>query len=212
THKSWRARAALRSYCTGPVSAQSWFNPGSIVAQPGSILADNAQWGVATLFGGRGAIGLPSGRCPALDHGQHLLGKELQTTLGHGEGRAAEAKGHVHFEIAEELSAHFEPAQDLVGRTPARRLHEAIDCTFEPALAGDLGLLLVGIVALDRLEVLAQELVVMEVALDELALVFARFLFGLGQVGAAHAELRQHHRRRLAAVVPAEQLSTPLHD
>src|SRR5262249_25249598 len=78
THKSWRARAALRSYCTGPVSAQSWFNPGSIVAQPGSILADNAQWGVATLFGGRGAIGLPSDRWPALDHGQRLLGKELE--------------------------------------------------------------------------------------------------------------------------------------
>src|SRR3546814_2087572 len=42
--------------------------------------------------------------------------------------------------------------------------------------AGDLRLLLIGIVARHRLEVLAQELVVMEVALHELALIAARLV------------------------------------
>jgi len=50
----------------------------------------------------------------------------------------------------------------------------------DAALARDVGLLLVGVVALHRLEVLAKEFVMIEVALYEFALVFARFFFGFG--------------------------------
>src|SRR5262249_10785116 len=130
------------------------------------------------LGGSRLARLAGSERRPALDHGQHLLGEEPQTGLRDGVGRAAEAKGHIHFEVAKELSALLEPAQDLVRCAPACGLHEASDRTLEPCLAGDFGLLLIGVIALYRLEVVAQKLIVMEIALDELALVRACFLLG----------------------------------
>src|ERR1700680_141265 len=92
--------------------------------------------------------------------------------------RAAEAKGDVEFEVADDVPTLFEPAQDLVRRSPACGPHEAGYRTFEAALARDLGLLLVGVVTLHCLEVLTEEFVMVEVALDEFALVFARFFFG----------------------------------
>src|SRR5207248_1723039 len=113
-------------------------------------------------------------RLPALHHRQHLLGEQLEPALGHRIGRTAEAECHVHLEIADHLTPRLEPAQDLLRRPPAGGLHEAGDRAIEPALAGDLRLLLVGIVALHRLEVLAEELIVIEIALDELALIPAR--------------------------------------
>src|SRR5438132_6412003 len=103
--------------------------------------------------------------------------------------RAAEAEGDIEFEVADDIPTLFEPAQDLVRRSPACGPHEAGYRTFEAALAGDLSLLLIGVVTLHRLEVLAQEFVVIEVALDEFALVLARIFFGFGHVVAAHAEL-----------------------
>src|SRR5207253_6321977 len=99
--------------------------------------------------------------------------EELQTPLGDLVRRAAEAEGDVQLEIADDLPARFETAQDLVGRAPARGLHEAVDRALDAALAGDLRLLLVGVVALDGLEVLAEEFVVVEIALDEFPLVLA---------------------------------------
>src|SRR5260221_413884 len=79
---------------------------------------------------------------------QHLLGEEPQAPLGHLVGGPAEAEGDVELEIADDLPAFFQPAQDLVGRAPARRLHEAVDRALEAALARDLRLLLVRVVAL----------------------------------------------------------------
>src|ERR1700745_3032623 len=83
-----------------------------------------------------------------LEHRQHLPGEEPQPALANVIGRAAEAEGDIELEITEEFLALFEPSQDLVGRAPARGLHEAVDRAFEPALAGDFGFLLVGVVAL----------------------------------------------------------------
>src|SRR6202011_5156762 len=121
-----------------------------------------------------------------------------------------EAEGDVEFEIADDVPTLFEPAQDLVRRAPTGGPHEAGYRTFEAALAGDLSLLLIGVVTLHGLEVLAQEFVVVKVALDEFALVLARFPLGFGQVGAAHAELRQHDLGRLGAVIFAVQFAAAL--
>src|SRR3546814_18796423 len=106
----------------------------------------------------------PPGRSPRFEHRQHFLGEELQAPLRDVVRRAAEAEGDVEFEIADDLPALLQIAQDLVGRAPARRLHEAGDGAVQAGAAGDLRLLLIGIVARHRLEVLAQALVVMEVA------------------------------------------------
>src|SRR5256885_9918043 len=57
-----------------------------------------------------------------------------------------------------------------------------------------------------------QELVVVELALDELALESAGFFFGLCQVGSAHAELGQHDVRRLGAVLTPVPLTSLLDD
>ncbi len=57
---------------------------------------------------------------------------------------------------------------------------------------------------------LAQELIVIEVALNELALVPARLLLGLGKIGTANAELCEHDERRLGIVVLAVQLPASL--
>ena len=81
---------------------------------------------------------------------------------------------------------------------------------FEAALTRDLRLLLVGVVALHGLEVLTEEFIVVEIAFDELPLITARFLLGLGEVGAADAELGQHDLRRLGAVVFAVQFAAAL--
>src|ERR1700737_2027193 len=105
--------------------------------------------------------------------------------------RAAEAEGDVEFEIADDLLTLFEPAQDLVRRSPACGPHEAGYRTFEAALARDLSLLLIGVVTLYGLEVLAQEFVVVEVALDEFALIVGRFFFGFFGVGVVRAALHQ---------------------
>src|SRR5206468_10759341 len=106
--------------------------------------------------------------------------------------RAAEAEGDVELEIADDLPALLKPAQDLVGRTPARGPHETVYRAFEPALARDLSLLLVRVIALHGLEVLAEEFVVVEIAFDEFALIAPCLLLGIGQVGAADAELGRH--------------------
>src|SRR6185312_12579532 len=108
---------------------------------------------------------------PRLYDRQHLLGEEPETALRHLVRRAAEAEGDVELVGSKKPAAILEPAQNLVRRAPARGLHESGDRALQAALAGDLGLLLVGVVALHRLEVLAQELVVVKVALDELALI-----------------------------------------
>src|SRR6185436_19983465 len=73
-----------------------------------------------------------------LEDRQYLLGEEFQAALGHLVGRAAKAEGDVELEIADDLAAFFEAAQDLVGRAPARGL-KALDRAFVAALAGDLG-------------------------------------------------------------------------
>ena len=85
----------------------------------------------------------------------------------------------IELEIADHAAPRFELAQDAVGRAPGRGLHEPGHRTFEPALAGDRRLLRVGVVAFDGGEMLAEEFVVMEVALDELAHVFPRVLLGV---------------------------------
>src|SRR5919106_6307877 len=151
------------------------------------------------------------GRRLRLQHRQHLLGKELQAPLGHFVGYAAEAEGDVELEIADDFPALLEPAQDLVGRAPAGGLHEAGHRAFEPALARDLRLLLVGVVALHSLEVLTEKFIVVEIAFDELPLIAARFLLGLGEVGAADAELGQHDLWRLGTVVFAVQCAAALY-
>src|SRR5207248_273800 len=117
----------------------------------------------ARLLGRRSSLG----RRLRLEHRQHLLGEELEAPFGDLVGRAAEAEGDVELEIADDFPALFEPAQDLVGRAPARGPHKAVDRALDAALAGDLRLLLVGVVALHGLEVLAEEFVVVEVAFDK---------------------------------------------
>src|SRR5205807_7962382 len=139
--------------------------------------------------GGNGSLGSRSGlgRWLRLQHRQHFLGEEPQATLGDFVWRAAKPEGDVELEIANDLPALFEPAQDLVGRAPARRLHEAVHRALDAALPRDLRLLLVGVIALYGLEVLAEKFVVIEIAFDEFALVAPRLLLGLGKVGAADA-------------------------
>src|SRR5688572_13326526 len=110
-------------------------------------------------------------RLPGFQNRQHLLGEELQALFRDIERRAAEAERDVELEVADDLAPRLEPAQDLVGCAPACGLHEARHGTFETALACDLGHLLIGVVALHSLEVLAQKLVVVKIALDKLALV-----------------------------------------
>src|SRR5437879_11812521 len=86
------------------------------------------------------------GRLPNLDRGlrlehrKHLLGKERQAALRDFVGYAAEAEGDVQLEVANYLSTLFEPAQDSVGRAPARRLHEAVHRALQTALPRDLRL------------------------------------------------------------------------
>ena len=82
-------------------------------------------------------------------HRQNLLREQPETALGNLIGRAAEAKGDVQLEIAEQFVARLEAAQNLVGRAPARGLHEAVDRSLQPGLTRDLGLLLIGIVTFD---------------------------------------------------------------
>src|SRR5262249_47315229 len=102
------------------------------------------------------------------------------------------------------------PAQDLVGRPPARGLHEAGDRALEAALARNLRLLLIGVITLHCLEVLAEKFVVIEVAFDEFPLIAARLLLSLSEIGAAHAKFGQHHLWRLSAVVFPMQLAAAL--
>src|SRR3546814_16137364 len=78
----------------------------------------------------------PPGRSPRFEHRQHFLGEELQAPLRDVVRRAAEAEGDVEFEIADELPALLQIAQDTVGRAPALRLHEAGDGS-DPARAAD---------------------------------------------------------------------------
>src|SRR5256885_1020635 len=83
-----------------------------------------------------------------------------------------------------------------VGRAPTSRFHKAGDRSLEAALAGDLGLLLISVVALHSLEVLAEEFVMVEIALDEFALVLARLFLAGGEIGAADDKFGQHDLRR----------------
>src|SRR3954447_24080238 len=130
---------------------------------------------------------------PGLQHRQHLLGEQPQAAFADRQRRAAEAERDVQLEAAEQPATFLQPAQDLLGRAPAGGLHEAARRAFEPTLPRDLGLLLVAVIALHRAEMLAEEFVVVEIALDEFALVFPRLLLAFREVGAADAELGQHH-------------------
>src|SRR6516164_7584207 len=56
-----------------------------------------------------------------LSTGENLFGKEPQASLCHLIGRAAEAESDIEFEIADDLPPGFEPAEDLVRRSPACR-------------------------------------------------------------------------------------------
>src|ERR671925_2368797 len=118
------------------------------------------------LTPGRASLGCVASRSRRLrfQDRQHLLGKELQAPLGHFVGHAAEAEGDVELEITHDLPALLESAQDLVGCAPAGGLHETGHCAFESALACDLRLLLVGVVALHGFEVLTKEFIVVEIA------------------------------------------------
>src|SRR4029078_9179482 len=87
------------------------------------------------------------GWCLRLEHRQYLLGEEFQPAFANLVGHAAKAECDVKLEIAAHLAARLEAPQDLVGRAPARGLHEAGACASQAALAGDFGLLLVGVVA-----------------------------------------------------------------
>src|SRR6202035_2683373 len=93
------------------------------------------------------------------------------------------------------------------GGAPARGLHEARHRALDAPLPRDLRFLLVGVVALHRLEMLTEEFVVVEVAFDKFPLILACLRLGLGEVGAAYAELCQHDLRRLGAVIFAGQLA-----
>src|SRR4029079_8414210 len=137
-------------------------------------------------------------------------GEQPEAAFGDLVRRAAEAEGDVELKVADDLSAFFEAPQDLVGGAPARCLHKALDRALVAALAGDLRLLLVGIVALHGFEVLAEEFVVMEIAFDEIALVLSRLLLAGSEVGAADDELGQHHLRRFGAVVFAVEFAAAL--
>src|SRR6516162_3901624 len=143
------------------------------------------------------------GRWLRLEHREHLPGKDLQAALGHLVGHAAKAEGDVEFEIADDLPPLFETAQDPVRRSPTRGLHEPSDGALDAALARDLSLLLIGVIALQRPEVLTEELVMVEIALDKFTLILACFFFGFCEIGAAHAELGHHYLGRLGAVVLA---------
>src|SRR5207244_10913542 len=92
------------------------------------------------------------------------------------------------YEIAHDHPPLLESAQDLVRRAPSRCLHEAIDRALEAALARDLRLLLVGVIALHSLEVIAKEFIVVEIAFDEFPLILPRLLLACSQVGAADDE------------------------
>src|SRR5436190_1431867 len=204
---AWSSRSRLLSTAITVAPSRTMM---SAVARPMPLAAAviSATWFVKRMACLRsGCLGRRLvGRPPLLDHREHFLGEQLEAALRHLVGRAAEAEGDVHLEVAQQLPPRLEPAQDLVGRAPRRGLHEAGDRALQPAaLAGQVGLLLVGVVALHRLEVLAEELVVVEVALDELALVAARLVLQPGGVGAADAEFGQHDGGRLGAVILAVQ-------
>src|SRR5262245_23913361 len=92
----------------------------------------------------------------SLEHGAQFLGKEPQAALGHLVGRPSETEGDVELEIAQQRATRFQPPENPVGCAPARGLHEAGEGALEARLPGDLHLLLVGVVALDGLEVIAQ--------------------------------------------------------
>src|SRR4030095_3665056 len=158
-----------------------------------------------------GCVANLSGRL-RLENRQHFLGKQPEAAFANVIGRAAEAEGDIELELAEDLPALFEPAQDLVRRAPAGCFHKAVYRPFETAFAGDLGLLLIGVVALHGLEVLAEECVVVEIALDEFALVLARLFLAGGEVGAADDELGQHYTGLRGAVDFVVQLPPALAD
>ena len=80
-----------------------------------------------------------------LSTGASSLAKSLKPSSASSR-RAAEAEGDVELEIADNVPTLFEPAQDLVGRSPACGPHEAGDGTFKAALTGDLRLLLIRVV------------------------------------------------------------------
>src|SRR5579863_3452692 len=159
-------------------------------AMPGYSCLASATWAILRLplLGRlRRRLGLP-----ALQHRQHLLGEEPQAALGDVVRDAAEAEGDVELELADDTAPRLQFAQDAVRRAPGRRLHEAGNRALQPGLAGDLGLLSVGVVALHAGEMVAEEFVMVEVALDELAHVLPRMRLGLREVRAAHAEIGDH--------------------
>src|SRR5439155_9178990 len=102
----------------------------------------------------------------------NLLGEQFQAALGELIGDTAKAERGVELEFADHSAARLQFAQDAVGRTPDRRLHKPGDGTFQPALAGDRRLLNISVVAFDLAEVLPEEFVMVEVALDKLPHVF----------------------------------------
>ena len=89
----------------------------------------------------------------------------------------------------------FQFPEDAVRGAPHVGFHEALDGAFEAPLAGDLGLLRIGVIALHGGEMLPEELVMIEVALDEFAHVLARQRLRLVEARRAEAEIGDHHRR-----------------
>ena len=135
-------------------------------------------------------------RPPGLEDRQYFLGEHFESALGDVEWYTAKPERRIELEFTKHIAPRFQLPQDAVGRAPNRRLHKPGDRPIEPALARDLRLLGVGVVAFYRREVFAEKFVMMEIALDKFPHVFPRVLLGLRQVRAADAEIGDHHVRR----------------
>ena len=73
---------------------------------------------IADSFGPSRRSGCLLHRPPRLHHWQLFLREQFQPALRDLVGRAAEAEGDVHLEVAQHLPLRLEAAQDLVGRPP----------------------------------------------------------------------------------------------
>ena len=152
---------------------------------------------------------LTGGDLPGFKNREDLVSEKFQAPLCNFIWSAAKSKGHVQLKIPNQFSAFFKSTQDLVRRAPTGRLHETADRSVVTGSAGNLCLLLIGVVAFHSLEVLAKELVVIEIALHEFTLVSFGLFFALGRVSATDDKISEHHVGRFSAMILTVQLPCP---
>ena len=140
------------------------------------------------------------GRYQDLSTGSTSLAKSLRPRSATSMGVPPNRKATFSSKSPSRARRSSSPRKILSGVPQLAAFMKPSTAPSEPSRSGDLGLLLVGVVTLHRGEVIAQEFVVIEVALDEFALVLPRFFFALVQIGAADHELRKHQRRRFRPV------------